>query len=625
MRKRALRAPAPSRRSAALAPGRKREGACPQRRPGRLPAGLEGPRQGCALPPQRQHHQPDAEGHRRLPRLRHHRQPRRQGPPGRHPRHADRRLTLARGPVPAPAGTGPLPLFLLRPRNTETGPLARVPVLGATREAACGGRAKGRDFPRIRAGPASRALAGRRHNNNPLRASLNASHFTAPACQQALPLSRPSASRRPAPALGAFAPSLAFAGALLPGRAGRGAPAPALRRLNTERRLAPPTHCARQKPASRVSGRSRSATASASGFALQPPLRGSLDASRVRGGGRLRRRLKTGSAPRLRLGLRPLHQLLPSQAAVARSLDVSAARHDGGAWCSLRVALHGVACQQALPLSRPAASRRRRPALGAFGLRPRLTTTASRLAGRFARAWRRPASPAPGNRLRASPSAPASTSSAFAPFASCGRKKPRRLRCASRRRCLALASRCASRRPPANRRCHSRGLWPLGGPPLRSAPSAPSLAFASALLSGRAERGAPVPAVRHLNTETRCARRWTLALCDGLALQPPASRLAGCFAVALRRPALPRLETASAPRLRLGLRRLRLLLPSQASVARSLDVSAARRDGGAWSLCPRSRLSLAFSRCWLVQALLVGAPFPALRCRENIAACARSR
>ena len=43
-----------------------------------------------------------------------------------------------------------------------------------------------------------------------------------------------------------------------------------LRRLQTEGRLAPPvraSHCTRQKPASRVAGRSRSATASASGLA----------------------------------------------------------------------------------------------------------------------------------------------------------------------------------------------------------------------------------------------------------------------------------------------------------------------------------------------------------------------
>ena len=373
-------------------------------------------------------------------------------------------------------------------------------MLGAEREAAHGGHAKRRDFPRIRAGPASRALAGRRHNNNPLR--------------------------------------------------------------------------------------------------------GSLDASRLRGGVRLRRRLETGSAPRLRLGLRPLHQLLPPRAPVATgsTSPLRVATAAPGA----RFASHftASACQQALPLSRPLAARRTGPALGAFGpfagvrcrsligpartrhagaraaapehrkaaraararyalretetrfaprwtlalrggigLRPRLETTASRLAGRFALAWRRPASPAPEKRLRASPSAWASTSSPVAPSAGCGRKKPRRLRCASRRRRLVLASRRASRRPPANRRFRSRGLWPLAGPALRSAPSAPSLAFAAALLSGRAERGTPAPAVRRLNTETRFARRWTLALCDGIGLRPcletTASGLAGRVALAWRRPATP--------------------------------------------------------------------------------------
>ena len=72
-------------------------------------------------------------------------------------------------------------------------------------------------------------------------------------------------------------------------------------------------------------------------------------------------------AGRLRLGLRPLRLLLPPQAPVARSLDVSAARRDGSAWRSLRVALHdarlptGVAALAAFGLSpaRPCARRLR--------------------------------------------------------------------------------------------------------------------------------------------------------------------------------------------------------------------------------------------------------------------------
>ena len=324
-------------------------------------------------------------------------------------------------------------------------------MLGATREAACGGHAKRRDFPRIRAGPASRALAGRRHNNNPLRASLDAralrrsrpsaspynhrfaARWTLRACvaaagfagawkqaprlasgsgfdlftscslrrlrsQQArrlrcasrrrrLALASRRASRHPpanrrcrsrglqplgGPPLRSApsAPSLAFASALLPGRAERVPPAPALRRLNTERRLPPPalaSHCARQKPAPRVAGRSRFATASAFGLAWKPPMRGSLDASRLRGGSRRRRRLKRGSAPRLRLGLRPLHQLLPPQAPVATgsTSPLRAATAAPGARFASRFT--APACKQALPLSRPLAARRSGPALGAYG------------------------------------------------------------------------------------------------------------------------------------------------------------------------------------------------------------------------------------------------------------------
>ena len=441
-----------------------------------------------------------------------------------------------------------------------------------------------------------------------------------------------------------------------------------MRRLNTETRFA-----------------RRWTLALCDGLGLRPCLE--TTASRLAGRVALAWRRPASPAPGNRLRASPSARaatsspVAPSAGSGRNRLDVSAARCDGGAWCSLRFALHGVRLPtgaaalaafgrsaarpcarclrplrwRSLALSYRAAPEHRRAARAArarfalretetrfarrwtlalrdgLGLWPCLETTAARLAERFALARRRPATPAPVNRLRASPSARAATSSPVAPSAGSGRKQARRPRCASRRRRLVLASLRTSRRPPANRRCRSRGLWPLGGPPLRSAPSAPSLAFAAALLSGRAERRAPAPAVRRLNTETRFARRWTLALCDGLGLRPcletTASRLAGRFTLALRGGGrlCRRLTTGSAPRLRLGLRPLRLLLPSQAPVARSLDVCAARRDGGAWSLCPRSRLSLAFSRCWLVQALLVAAPFPALRCRENIAACARSR
>ena len=79
-----------------------------------------------------------------------------------------------------------------------------------------------------------------------------------------------------------------------------------------------------------------------------------------------------------------------------------------------------------------------------IGLRPRLATTAARLADRVALAERRR---------------------------------------------LALAPLRASRRPPGNGRCRSRGLRSLAGPALGSAPSAPSPALATARLPGRAERG----------------------------------------------------------------------------------------------------------------------------------------
>ena len=61
-------------------------GRAERRAPGGVQAGLERPRQGSALPPQRRAAQPPAEGPHRLPRLRHHRQPGRQGRQARHTR-----------------------------------------------------------------------------------------------------------------------------------------------------------------------------------------------------------------------------------------------------------------------------------------------------------------------------------------------------------------------------------------------------------------------------------------------------------------------------------------------------------------------------------------------------------
>ena len=54
-------------------------------RPGDLPPGLERPRQGRPVQAERRAAEPAAEGRHRVPRLGHHRQPRRQGPPARHP------------------------------------------------------------------------------------------------------------------------------------------------------------------------------------------------------------------------------------------------------------------------------------------------------------------------------------------------------------------------------------------------------------------------------------------------------------------------------------------------------------------------------------------------------------
>ena len=59
----------------------------PQRRPpDRLQAGLGPPRPGRTVPPQRRPAQPPAQGRHRVPRIRHHRQPRRQGAAARHSR-----------------------------------------------------------------------------------------------------------------------------------------------------------------------------------------------------------------------------------------------------------------------------------------------------------------------------------------------------------------------------------------------------------------------------------------------------------------------------------------------------------------------------------------------------------
>ena len=59
--------------------------------------------QGRAIPPQRRAAQPAAEGHHRVPRLRHHRQPGRQGEAARHPRVQRRRMTAT---LPLAPGAG---------------------------------------------------------------------------------------------------------------------------------------------------------------------------------------------------------------------------------------------------------------------------------------------------------------------------------------------------------------------------------------------------------------------------------------------------------------------------------------------------------------------------------------
>ena len=435
--------------------------------------------------------------------------------------------------------------------------------------------------------------------------------------------------------------------------------------------LAP--RCARQTPAPRIAGRSRCAPASAFSLAWKP--------GRVALAGRR----PASPAPRNRLRASPS----------ARAPTSSPVAPFAGSGRNAR-RLRAARCQQALPLSRPSAARRSGPALGAAALLPgrpgrgapapalRRLNTEGRLVPPALAPVARDKHPLRHPTL-ALASAPLETTAARLArlavgsgsdvFASCSLRRlrsqqARRLRCASRRRRLALASHRTSRRPPANRRCRSRGLRPLAGPALRSAPcrpappAAPSLAFAGALLPGRPGRGAPAPALRRLNTEGRLVPP---ALAPRCARQTPAPRVAGRARCARHRPSaspgnhrcapaprsLDALALASpgnhrcaarwtpracgaaagfagaskqAPRLAVGsgsdvfascsLRRLR------SQQARRLRCASRRRR---LALAPRNRLRLAFARSWPARVPLACAPYPACRFPRTTAACARSR
>ena len=71
--------------------------------PDRLQAGLGPPRPRRPVPPQRRAAEPPAEGRDRVPRLRHHREPRRQGPAARHPGPSPHRPQHLAGCVVIPA------------------------------------------------------------------------------------------------------------------------------------------------------------------------------------------------------------------------------------------------------------------------------------------------------------------------------------------------------------------------------------------------------------------------------------------------------------------------------------------------------------------------------------------
>ena len=73
-----------ARRRPRLREDRRELGRGARRRPGGLPPGLERARERRALPPQRAAAEPAAGRRHRVPRLRHHREPGRQGPPARH-------------------------------------------------------------------------------------------------------------------------------------------------------------------------------------------------------------------------------------------------------------------------------------------------------------------------------------------------------------------------------------------------------------------------------------------------------------------------------------------------------------------------------------------------------------
>ena len=97
--------------------------------------------EGRALPPQRRAAQPAAQGRHRVPRLRHHRQPRRQSPHAGNPSYAGGRVT-ATPPLPPRAGRclggGRLPLFRRAP----------PPRFAARRIRACAARARTGNPPR---------------------------------------------------------------------------------------------------------------------------------------------------------------------------------------------------------------------------------------------------------------------------------------------------------------------------------------------------------------------------------------------------------------------------------------------------------------------------------------------
>ena len=147
-----------------------------RRQPGHLPPGLEHSRQGRALPPQRRPAQPAAQGRDRVPRFRHHRQPRRQGSAARHSCHegSARRMTMALPvhdePIAASAAIGS-PFFAV--------PHSRI---AARRIRACAARARTANPPGRGLGIAAvtvlRAVDGRSPRNRVVRPRLRPRSLT---------------------------------------------------------------------------------------------------------------------------------------------------------------------------------------------------------------------------------------------------------------------------------------------------------------------------------------------------------------------------------------------------------------------------------------------------------------